>query len=148
MKHAYTISDTLNLKDPIFDKRNLLSYKELLSSEVKGYMPKRSYEERSNMLAKKIINALWECIMEDLLENDVTIILSTIPLIEFKISFLRNFNSSKYFYREKTKGKFYKLIVILGRKISDSLNAYYFASSRDRLKKEIVSRIDQGYTWS
>lgn len=146
--HKYDTHLVMDLDDPFFAKRGIDSYLDFMKDDLPGYMPKRNYENRAFMLVMKIIKALWECIMEDMLEHDTSLLISQRPFIKIEISYLKNFNSKRYVYRPETNGRFYKVIVIIGRKFGEALDLYYFTRSRTKLKKAIVERIKKNYSWS
>ena len=147
-KFEYKIDDTLNLHDPLFQNHGVKDFCEIMDSDYSNYFIKRSNSYRAFMLAKKIIKTYLDVVFFDMLENDSSLIVSHRPFIKIKISFLKNFKSKRYFYNIKTQGKFFKAYIILGKRFSIKRDVYFFATSKDKLKDNIMSLIDKGYSWT
>ena len=148
VKRPHKTADLLDLSNPFF-KSKISSFSEIIPlSETRGYLPHRSIDERNTFLARKIIKAFWECVMEDFLEHDTILLTLSRPMIYLKISFLRNFNSKYFYYRERGNGKNYRVFIIVSKYLSDKVNSYFFSKSSVELKQTLGRYIDKGYSWT
>lgn len=146
--NEYHTKDILNLNDPIFSNRVISSYSSFMDLETRGYMMNRATEVRCFLMARKIIKTFWDCVIEDMMQNDTALLISKKPMMLMKISYLSNFKSKKYYYYKITNGKFYKMFFVMGKKFTDSMNTYYFAYPSQIFIKKLMSNIGQGRTWS
>lgn len=144
----YKTKHILNLNDPILKRKGLEQYSSFMSSDVEDFYTHHSIEDRCFKMACKIVKAYWEIVIEDMMENDITLQISNKPLFKMKITFLRNFKSKCYWYRPKTNGLFYKMFFSVSKTFATEKNVYYFVYSLPNFIKKLMSNIDQGRTWS
>jgi len=135
----------LNLDD---ETHVLETYEKTFRGNIGAYHIKRRKYLRYTLLIRKIIKIFWECVFDDLLNNDAVIEINKNPYIYLKISYLKNYYSKHYRYNIKTQGKNYRLKIFVSERLTDKLNTYFFAKEHKILKRKIREKIDENVTWS
>lgn len=142
-KHHANQYDLLSDDDPFFNKKRKEKLTETLEEVVKNDMDIRSYGSKKNAaytVALQIFYTFWKLVINDLIYNSEEYKLPVAESVIFKVGYLKNFDSRKYYYNMSTGGRYYLLYIRTSDEFRAKYGSMYFGRFTTQWKK-LISRL-------